>query len=404
MPSIIEYIKILLKYRKFVFYNVIVFACISAVISLVLPQKFKATAQILPPAEEADLFGALSGISLPKLSRLVKSGSFFAQSTPSDLLAVILQSRTILERVVLDNDLKKIYKVKKGIEPALKTLAKATKIKVGEEGVIELTVEAPKAELAANIANSYLFHLDKFLKESNMSRGKNMRIFIERRLESQREELRLASESLKVFLECNKLVALDEETKAIIEAYALLKTELLKREIQLQITRDLSGEDNPYLFELTREIENFRNELKKLETGDPKVRSGFGVGFAIALKNLPQIAQEYAKRLREFRVQEEIYALLLSQLEQAKILEARDTPTITILDYARVPERRSWPKRKLIVVFACFIGFLISTLIALGKEWYYRTKKESKAYLFIITTIKQDFSNLFHKIKKNSRC
>ncbi|MCS7257972.1 MAG: Wzz/FepE/Etk N-terminal domain-containing protein [candidate division WOR-3 bacterium] len=403
MPSIIYYIEVLLKYRKFILYNILIFAFVSAGISLILPQKFKATAQILPPAEESDLFGALSGISLPKLSRLVKSGSFFAQSTPSDLLAVILQSRTILEKVVLDNDLKRIYKVKKGIEPAIKTLAKATKIKVGEEGVIELTVEAPKPELAANIANSYLFHLDKFLKESNMSRGKNMRVFIEKRLETQKEELRLASESLKAFLERNKLVSLDEETKAIIEAYAQLKSELLKREIQFQITKEVSTEDNPYLLELAREIENFRTELQRIETGTPKSSSGFGAGFAVALKKLPQVAQEYAKRFREFRVQEEIYALLLSQLEQAKILEARDTPTITILDYARIHERRSWPKRKLIVAFACILSFLISTIVSFGKEWMHNIQNNPERYsvlINVIHTIRSDLFSIVCKFKK----
>jgi uncharacterized protein involved in exopolysaccharide biosynthesis len=373
MDILIKYFRVLLKYRKLILYNVLIFTVVAAIISLILPQKFKATAQILPPSEESDIFGALSssGLSIPKLSRLAKAGSFFGGSTPSDLIAVILQSRTVLENVVKDNDLIKIYKVKKGVEPAVKTLAQATNIVVGEEGVLELTVLAEKPKLAAAIANSYIYHVDKFLKESNMSRGHNMRIFIEKRLATAEAELKQASDSLRSFQEKNKLVSLDDEVRAVIDIYAKLKSELLKKEIELAISEDVSTQDNPFVLSTKREIDQFKSQLNEIETSK-NVKDGFGAGFAVSFAKLPTVGQEYARRLRDYKVQEEVYSLLIQQYEQAKILEVRDTPTITILDYARVPERRFTPKRKLIVLFGLVLSLCVSAVYVLAVEYRHK--------------------------------
>jgi uncharacterized protein involved in exopolysaccharide biosynthesis len=371
METIIKYLKVIIAYRKLIFYNVLIFTLAAIIITLILPKKYTASAKILPPSEDSEFIGALasSGLSLPRLSRMARAGGFFRSSTPSDLIGSILQSRTIAERVIERCDLKKVYKVKKGIEPAIKTLAKATEIKISEEGVVQLKVEAPKPQLSADIANTYIDELDRFLKESNMSRGKNMRIFVEERLADAENELRTAQESLKVFQERNKVVSLDEETRAVIDAYARLKSELLKREIELNVIKDLSTEDNPYFAQTRIEINEFNQRLAEIEKGE-SLGKGYGAGFSVPFQKLPEVAAEYARKLRDFRVQEEVYSILIQQYEQAKILEVRDTPNITILDYARVPERRSFPKHRVNVILAFIFSLLVSIIASFIIEYW----------------------------------
>ena len=139
METIIKYLKVIIAYRKLIVYNILIFTLVAAVISFVLPKRYKAIAKILPPSEDTEFIGALasSGLSLPRLSRMARAGSFFRSSTPSDLIGAILQSRTIAERVIERCDLKKVYNVKKGIEPAIKALAQATNITISEEGVVQ---------------------------------------------------------------------------------------------------------------------------------------------------------------------------------------------------------------------------------------------------------------------------
>lgn len=410
METLLKHLGVLVKYRKLIFYDVLIFTILAIIISFLLSKKYQSTAQILPPSEESEFAGVLggSGLSIPRLSRLARGGSLLPGSTPSDLIAAILGSRTIQERVIITCDLMKVYKIKKSMELAVKTLSQATKIKVSEEGVVTIAVEAPKPKLAADIANSYINELDRFLKESNMSRGKNMRIFIEKRLANALTELKTTQESLRVFQERHRVVALDEETKAIIDAYASLKAELLKREMELGIVQNVSTPDNFYLAGIKREIAEFRRQLAEIESGKKKGK-GYGAGFAVSFADLPAVAAEYARRLRDYRVQEEIYALLIQQYEQAKILEARDTPTITVLDYARVPERRSFPKRKMIVISAFLLSFLGSVLLAFGLEYGKNLPRDSLVYqewVRIRETTKKDLSlmkDFFSPKKKKDR-
>ena len=72
---------------------------------------------------------------------------------------------------------------------------------------------------------------------------------------------------------------------------------------------------------------------------------GYGVSFA----RLPSVAAEYARRYQDLKIQEEAYAAIYQQYEYARILEARDAPALTVLDYAVPPERKSFPRRTIIV-------------------------------------------------------
>ncbi len=411
MEKLLKYLRVVIKYRKLIFYDVLIFTLLAVVLSFILPKKYLATARLLPPPEESEFAGLIgttgTSLSIPRISsRLARGAGFLRGSTPSDLIGAILLSRTIQERVVTNCDLMRIYKIKKSMEVAVKRLNRETKVKITEEGVVEINVETQDAKLAADIANSYLEELDRFLKESNMSRGKNMRLFIEKRLNSALTELKTAQESLQTFQERHKVVALDEETKAVIDAYAKLKSELLKREMEMALIQNVSASDNVYLSSVKKEIFAFQQKLKEMEGGKSRGR-GFGAGFAVPFSQLPAVAAEYARRLRDYRVQEEIYALLVQQYEQAKIMEARDTPTITVLDYARIPEKKSFPKRAIIV----FVVFLFSLVGGIGYTFFIeyveslRSQKpeEYKEWQGFLKTVKNDFSFLFKKKMPESK-
>lgn len=397
METILKYLQVIVKYRKMIFYNVLILTIVAGIISFILPKKYKSVAQILPPPEETDLLGFSSmlnpGISPSRISRLARAGGLLRSATPSDLIAAILQSRTIGEQVISECNIMKEYKIRKSTEKALKLLKSITKVKVTDEGIIQIIVLAKKPSLSADIANTYVTLVDKFLKESNMSRGKSMRVFIEKRLQTAEQELKQASDSLKSFQERNKVVALDEETKAVIEAYAQLKSELLKREIDLAISKDFSAPDNPYVLSTKREIDEFRTKLKEIEAGK-SIGKGFGAGFAVSFQKLPAVAQEYAQRYRDYKAQEEIYALLIHQYEQAKILEARDTPTITVLDYGKIPEKKFFPKRLVIVIIVFIMSTIIGILAAITNEYFENLKQSNP-------TEYQNWENFSGLIKNN---
>jgi uncharacterized protein involved in exopolysaccharide biosynthesis len=93
---------------------------------------------------------------------------------------------------------------------------------------------------------------------------------------------------------------------------------------------------------------------------------------------------EYARLLRNLKVQEAVYELLTQQYEQAKIMELKDTPTVQFLDEAGVPEKKSRPKRALIVAFALVLSLCANVLIVFTMEYFIDVKKNAGKHKFVI--------------------
>jgi len=72
--------------------------------------------------------------------------------------------------------------------------------------------------------------------------------------------------------------------------------------------------------------------------------------------------------MRDLKMQETLYALLMAQYEQAKISEARDTPTVQVLDPAIPAERKSRPKISLNVLIAGILSLFIGIFWAFVRE------------------------------------
>ncbi|MFO7696074.1 MAG: GNVR domain-containing protein [Anaerolineae bacterium] len=370
MNRLVKYLAVVLKWRKFIFWNTFVLALVAAGISLVLPQRFTAAAQLLPPTSDADPFGLTSilggGMGGSSLSRL--RSSVLGSSASSELVIGILTSATIVGKVSERCSIAAYYRIRRASsEKAARKLLRLTTISAGDEGIVRVSVEAKTRHLAAKIANSYVAELDTFLRCSNMSRGRNMRVFLERRLLEVEGNLAVAQESLSSFQRLHKVVAVDEETKAAIESYARLRSQLLVKEAELGAAEAVSGEDNPLARNLRREIDNFRRQVGELESG--KSSLGYGVGFGVPFSELPRVSGDFASRYRDYRILGEAYAALYQQYEYARVLEARDAPAITVLDHAGPPERRSFPRRSLIVLAAFLSGAIVSSAIAFLIEY-----------------------------------
>jgi non-specific protein-tyrosine kinase len=72
---------------------------------------------------------------------------------------------------------------------------------------------------------------------------------------------------------------------------------------------------------------------------------------------------------RKIALEEETYALLLRQYEQARVAEAMRANSITIVDPAIPPETPRGPSRTLVILVAVLVGLLAGTALALLLEY-----------------------------------
>jgi len=154
---------------------------------MLLPKMYAATVSIVPPMDtlqrESLLSGGLSAAKNPMLRQVMDVGSI------SDMYVGILRSRSVADALIERFDLGKVYKVKHGFSIVRQILRDRTSIKVGDEGIVAITVEDRDPCQAAVLANAYVEELDRRNKQLFVGQATNKKVFLENRLREIKQEL-----------------------------------------------------------------------------------------------------------------------------------------------------------------------------------------------------------------------
>jgi len=86
-----------------------------------------------------------------------------------------------------------------------------------------------------------------------------------------------------------------------------------------------------------------------------------------SIRKLPLLGVTYADLYRKNKIQETLFELLTQQCELAKVQEAKETPSVKVLDAPTLPERKSFPPRLLIMFLGTFLSLMFGTVWVLGK-------------------------------------
>jgi capsule polysaccharide export protein KpsE/RkpR len=180
--------------------------------------------------------------------------------------------------------------------------------------------------------------------------------------------------ALKEFQTQNRTVAIEAQSKAMIEATAMIQAQIMAQEVQLQVMGSYLSPNNPEVARVQSSIHELRKQLQTMETGKSGKDRLPGDRLRPAITSVPTLALEYGRLARDLKVQETLYALLISQYEQAKLTEARDTPTVQVLDPAIPAERKSRPKIALNLLIAGILSLLTGILWTFLREAIDRRK------------------------------
>ncbi len=94
------------------------------------------------------------------------------------------------------------------------------------------------------------------------------------------------------------------------------------------------------------------------------------------LDKTPNTSLQYMDAIRSVKYQEAVWEILAKQFEMAKLDEAKDFPLIQVLDHATPPEKKSKPKRSVIVLLATLVVFFLAVLLAFVRESVLRAKQQ----------------------------
>jgi tyrosine-protein kinase Etk/Wzc len=378
--DLIHYVRVVRKHPALVGGSVLGAVLLAGAACLVLPRTYEARATLLPAGKNSPRVSALLS-NLGGLADLAGLG----QSLPeegADFLVNVLESRTLAERVVEREKLLPIlYRREvdpatgawKGRKPDLSEAVDRMRdgilsVSVNKRGMVSVAARFGDPDVAARIANAAVSELEEFLKRHQGSSSSRSVAFLERRKKEVAEELRTAEEALRRFCETNGVVSMPDQTRLLFEQIAALATEIATRRAKLEVAETFGGASNPEAGVLRAEILSLEKELRNLERG---ARTADGVvidanGF-IPLYEVPEKSLQVQRLLRETKVKQEVYAFLQTEFEAARIRQAREEISFTLLDAASRPARPVRPRPLPIVglsaVFAGLGAFLLASFL-----------------------------------------
>jgi len=368
--ALYEYSEVIWKHRRLVGGLALAGAVLAGAVTLFLPKEYEATASVMAPAERpAAILGGLNG-----------TGDYPAASLPwsgggaKDSLLGILKSRSMLDDVVRQFDLARVYGLtgsKAPVTDARARLQGRTSIGASREGVISVTVAARDPQLAADLANFYVDNLYRLNTALNVTEAGRTRRFLEARVAESERRLREAEDRLRAFQTQTRAVVLDGQAKAAIEGMARLEGQILAAEVQLKTVQAYATDRHPDVLNLRDGIAEMRRQLRRLEYGRESsgaARGGPASDFAMPLGMLPETGAEMARLAREAKSQEMIHGLLVQQLEQARVAEAGDSSALRILDRAVPPERAAGPSVAGNAMIAALLSFALGAGVAFVRE------------------------------------
>jgi uncharacterized protein involved in exopolysaccharide biosynthesis len=282
------------------------------------------------------------------------AGGALGIKNPNDLYVGMLKSRTLADSLIQRFELQKVYDAKTMFDTR-KELDTNTKITSGKDGIITIDFDDKDPRRAATVANAYVEELYKLTQTLAVTEASQRRLFFEKQLALAKDHLASAEVALRQTQERTGLIKLDEQGRAIIESVARLRAEIAAKEVQLGAMRTFATENNPDYVMVGRQLGGLRAQLAKLEKTNT---AGEGDIF-VPTGKVPEVGLEYVRKVRDVKYHEVLFELLAKQYEIARVDEARDTSIIQVLDKAIEPEKKSKPKRLLIVILtALVVGFL----------------------------------------------
>jgi uncharacterized protein involved in exopolysaccharide biosynthesis len=370
-------------------------ACVGFVASLAIaflvPVRYESSTRLMPPDSQSTsslmMMAALSG-KAGGLGNI--AGDLLGLKSTGALFTSILMTRTVQDRLVTQFNLEKEYGSRIRADARLR-LQESTHI--GEDlksGVITISVSDHQAKRAAELTRAYVTELNSVVVELNTSSAHRERVFLEGRLVEVRRDLETAEENFSKFASKNTAINIEAQGKAMIEAAGTLEGQLIAAQTELESLKQVYTSENVRVRASRARVDELERRLKDLRGRTGTGASGVHTMDSVAngeslypsIRELPLLGVTYADLYRQTKVQEAVFETLTQENELAKVQEAKETPSVKVLDPAEVPERRSYPPRMLITILGTCLSMLGGmTWIFMAARWREIGKQDPRKVL-----------------------
>ncbi len=381
--SVLDLLIILAERKRMVFLITVAFALLAVAVSFILPKRYTATVLLLPPqqgspvgmalASELGSMGGLGSIAGGGSGLSALAGGALGIGNTNEMYVSMLRSETVEDAMVRQYGLMQEYH-KHYLSDARKAFEDRSTVNGnGKDRLIHISVEDHDPRKAADLANGYVAQFRNLSEHLAITEAAQRRVFFAEQLKQANQKLESAEEAFKETEQKTGFIEVNSQARALIEAAAALRAQIISLETQIQGMRTYAAGENAQLARAEQELDGLRTQLARLTGSEQNLD-----GLIVPKGQVPAASIEYMRKLRDVEYYQSMFNGLARQLELARLDEAKEGALVQVVDPAVPPDKKSSPKRMLIVACSTFFGLLIGIFVALWQASLQRMKLDSE--------------------------
>jgi tyrosine-protein kinase Etk/Wzc len=326
---------------------------IAVVVSLMLPNEFRSSANLMPantPAIGLDLLTRSSGLG-GLASNLLRT-----RSSAFDRFLVLLETHTVKKRVIDQFNLIEVYDTGGNQFPlidAMKRLEANTNFETFEEGNMLIEVWDEDPTRAKEMTDFYVQLINEYNIELSSTEASKFKEFIGDKYSEVMASVDSLQRRTVEFQREYGVIELNSQAAEYLSAITAVTAQLYEAELKLKLVAENARENNPIYLRQLQQVNALKSTLSSMYNNtDPN-------DVILNFSQLPEISTQYVRLMAEAEIQQEMLKFIIPIYENARMEEAKSIPGLVVVDEPYVAERKDRPKRSLIVIGAFISTFLL---------------------------------------------
>jgi uncharacterized protein involved in exopolysaccharide biosynthesis len=370
--------KLIWEQRRFIARFVIRGTLFSVLVALLLPSRYESKAELMPSDSQSSTAGTLAALTAGSGAAsgvLGSAADLLGVRTSGALFISLLQSETVQDHLINRFDLRHVYGVKTYAK-ARKKLDSVTSLdEEKKSGVLTIKVSDHDPKRAAAMAQAYVEELNRMVADLNTSAAHRERVFLEERLQVVKRELDASARDFSDFSSKNAAIDIKEQGRSMVAAAATVQGQIIAAESQLRGLEQIYNVNNVRVRSVQARMAELEQQLQKLGGSASEPESA--ADSYPSLRQLPVLGLTYADLYRRLTINESVYEALTKEYEMARVQEAKETPSVKVIDPGEIPEARAGPPRTLITAAGALLSFCVAGVWLFSKEAWNNTDERN---------------------------
>jgi capsule polysaccharide export protein KpsE/RkpR len=342
-------------------------AVATSVYTLIVKKQWASWALLMVPGEQTSGFGlgSLVGMDLSGFGGGMLDDLLPTQGGGADITIVqqVLMSRPVLEQIILKYDLVSRLKAP-NMERTLERFTKRVSVTLTPENLLLVSVKADSRTESAAMVQDLIDLSNRQLSMMVTSRARRARIETERSLSVAYDSLAGANARLEAFRAQTGFLV-PEQAGVMVSVLSDMQQELILAGSELSsISSGLSARSSSWARASAR-YEYLHEAVSGQITGE-----GTGLMAFPPLDSLPSMIRRFEELYLEVETRRMVYLLLRQELENLRIEESRESPTIEVLIPPTPAHERVFPRRTTTVLMISVLAFVLAVGWIITIEWF----------------------------------